>query len=224
MEQSDKLTLALLDHSLNVPAIKLLVEKKFNVVIATHSWTEVIAKISSLKPDVLLMDFRIDEEINVGCKVVSDVKTGSPKTKVIILTGAEDNPHYLIKAFQSGADGYVSRRAIGISLDVVIHSVAMGLAVISPRSLLQKVIDVSSKVVEYDEKNLAGSTSKLSPAELDILKLVYKGLTNSQIAVEQFKSVPTIKSQLHTAYQKLGCDTREEAVRIAIMTGQLIPD
>lgn len=223
-EKDSKPTLALLDSAINVNAIKLLVEKKFDIVIASHNRTEVIKKINEVKPNGLLMDFRIDDNVEVGCKVIEEVKSVSPQTRVIVLTGAEEIPLYLIKAFQSGADGYISRKTTGIGLDVIISSVVMGLTVITPRNILQKVIDTSSRVVEYDERYVQEPNSKLTIEEIKILELVAKGLTNRDIANKLFKAYPTIKGQLQGIFHKLGCNTREDAVRLGIMSGQISGD
>ena len=223
-EHDNKPTLAFLDHSLNIEPFRQLMEKKFDIVVASHNRIEVIRKIDELKPDALLMDFRIDGEVDIGCKVIGEVKQLSPKTKVVVITSLPESPLYLMKAFQAGADGYISRMKTGISLDIILHSVIMGLTVISPRSILQKVIEASSKVVEYDERFTGDPNSRLRAAEVEILQLVLQGLANSEIATKLNKAIPTIKGQLHTINQKLGCATREEAVRLAIFTGQLQAD
>lgn len=220
-EKDSKPTLALLDNAINVNAIKLLVEKKFDIVIASHSRTEVVKKISDVKPNGLLMDFRIDDSVDIGCKVIEDVKSKSPQTKVIVLTGSEEIPLYLIKAFQSGADGYISRKTTGIGLDVIISSVVMGLTVITPRSIFQKVIDIGSKVIEYDERYAQEPNSKLTVEEIKILELVSQGFTNRDIATKLIKAYPTVKGQLQGIFHKLGCNNRDEAVRLAIMSGQI---
>lgn len=211
-DQSRKTIIAFLDHYANIDPYKMMFSKKFEIAIASHLWDEVIKSIDIKKPDVLVMDLRIDGSYETGYEVIRRAKKASPSTKIVILTAAEEHAIYLVRAFVAGADSYISRRVTGVSLVDAVNVVLQGAVIITPKTPLQKIMETGSQIIEQTDPE---KKNKLTPAEKELLQLVAQGLTTHQIAEQLNKAEPTLKSQMRSINQKLNTKNRWQAVFVA---------
>jgi two-component system NarL family response regulator len=191
----------------------LATESGFDVVGEARNGAEAVARAAELAPDVVLMDVRMPEMD--GIEATRRLRQQAPSTRVIMLT-VSDEEDDLYGAVRAGANGYLLKDA---SLDDVagaVRAVASGESLISP-SMASKLL------AEFN--TLAGGTTatddatpRLSDRELQVLKLVAKGLTNREAAGELHLSENTVKNHVANILDKLHLRSRLEAVMYAMRT------
>jgi two-component system, NarL family, response regulator NreC len=163
---------------------------------------------AELRPDVVLLDFSMPGP--GGVEVTRRLHAALPETRVLILTVHEDD-NLLREALQAGAAGYIIKRAVESELINAIRAVARGDLYVHPamtRALLAPPATPPPAKKREPES--------LSPREIEVLRLIAKGYTNSQIAAEFGLSVRTVESHRANLMGKLGLQNRVELVRWAM--------
>ena len=158
--------------------------------------------VARVRPDVVLLDVRMP--VVNGIEALEDIRRKAPDVKVLMLTtsdGAED----VFRSMNKGARGYMVKDESGEDLHVAIRTVASG-EVFLPKRI--KAI--------YDDRKKRPS---LSEREIEIVRLVAKGFSNDELAERLHLSPDTIKAHLRHIYEKLGVESRVEAVTEAMRTG-----
>lgn len=161
-------------------------------------------------PDVVLLDVRMPKQTGiVACRTI---KQAVPSAMIIMLTMSDEEAD-LVDAVKSGASGYLLKDA---STDEVVHAVrvvAEGQSLISP-SMAAKLIAEFKILAEEPEEQLP--TLRLTEREMEVLKLVARGLTNKDIAGRLFISDNTVKNHVRNILEKLQLHSRMEAVMYAV--------
>ena len=137
-----------------------------------------------------------------------------PGTKVIMLTVSEDDAD-LFAAVRAGASGYLLKE---VSIDEVagaVRAVTRGHSLISP-SMASKLLVEFNAISQRAEDRSRSSAPKLTERELQVLKLVAKGMSNREIANELFIAENTVKNHVRNTLEKLGLHSRMEAVIYAM--------
>jgi len=137
------------------------------------------------------------------------VREENPKTRVLILTVHEDEG-LLREAIDSGASGYIIKRAVESELINAIRAVARGEMYIHP--------SMTRALLRGPEKRTpppSGAQESLTPRETDVLRLIALGYTNRQAAEELGLSVRTVETHRANLMGKLGLKSRVELVRWA---------
>lgn len=161
---------------------------------------QAIALVSSLKPDVALLDLQLPDAS--GPQVCWSMAEASPQTAIVILT-AFLNPQLLKACLLGGARGYVLKEAENLDLPALVRAAHAGQAVFDPQ-----VAAVFTALISP-----AGTSSDaLTLRELQVLQLMSEGLTNKQIGDRLFLSPSTVKGYVREIMTKLGCQNRVEAV------------
>jgi DNA-binding NarL/FixJ family response regulator len=176
---------------------------------------DTLAKVRELKPDVLLLDLLMPKLD--GLEVLAQIGDSLPETKVIVLTGADDE-EYLGRSIQAGVKGYLIKDVASGQLIDAIRAVANGEGWLPPRlagALFRKLSGGDSE----DEKRLHSLTHR----ELEVLGLIGQARSNAAIASELFISEHTVKTHVSRILEKLGLTARAEAVRFAIKMGLARP-
>ena len=171
---------------------------------------DVIKKVTSLKPDVILMDLKMPnlDGIEATRRVVAE----HPEVKILILTTFETDS-YVLQALRAGASGYVLKDAQN---DSIVSSI---LAVISGERVMASA--VANRVIDMLSGN---STQKefydgLTAREVEILKLIAMGQANKQIARRLDISEKTVRNHVSNMYEKLHIYDRSQAVLYAVRKG-----
>jgi DNA-binding NarL/FixJ family response regulator len=171
---------------------------------------DVIKKVTSLKPDVILMDLKMPnlDGIEATRRVVAE----HPEVKILILTTFETDS-YVLQALRAGASGYVLKDA---QIDSIVSSI---LAVISGERVMASA--VANRVIDMLSGN---STQKefydgLTAREVEILKLIAMGQANKQIARRLDISEKTVRNHVSNMYEKLHIYDRSQAVLYAVRKG-----
>jgi DNA-binding NarL/FixJ family response regulator len=165
--------------------------------------------IGATAPDVVLLDVRMPNRSGIeACQTIRDVAPGS---RVIMLT-ASDEEADLLDAVKNGASGYLLKDSSVDEVANAVRRVAEGDALISP-SMASKVLDQFKQVAPGRP---AVSTPRLSPRELDVLRLVAQGLNSREIGRQLFISEHTVKNHVRSTLEKLQLHSRLDAVMYAI--------
>jgi two-component system response regulator NreC len=171
------------------------------------------------RPDVALLDLTMPRV--GGMKALQEMARDCRETRVLVLT-MHDDPAYLRSALAAGASGYLLKRAVDAELIAAIRAVHRGGIFVDPRLANILVQDVLKKrSSKADSKRPANI---LSHRELQVLRLVARGYTSTEIAHQIFVGVKTIETYRSRLAEKLGLRTRSDVVRFAVQMGLLTPE
>ena len=170
------------------------------------------------RPDVVLMDVRMP--VMDGLEATRQIKASPDAPKVVILT-TFDLDDYVYEALRAGASGFLLKDAPRADLIAAIRLAAAGDALLAP-SVTRRLIEAFAR----RPASMSPSPSRLSsltPRERDILLLVARGHSNTEIAAELVVSEATVKTHIGHLLAKLGLRDRVQAVILAYETGAVIP-
>lgn len=185
-------------------------EPDFKIVGEAANGLEALEQARELSPDVILMDLRMPEMD--GVEAITKIKEAKPEIKFIILTTYSDD-EYIFKGIAAGARAYLLKDAPRDELFKAIRAVSRGESLIQP-VVASRVLD---KLAELSRKNPGAET--LSEREVEVLRLMAKGVSNSNIAEELSITQSTVKTHITNIFQKLNVTTRTEAVTTALKRG-----
>jgi DNA-binding NarL/FixJ family response regulator len=179
---------------------------------------EAVRAARELRPDLVLMDVRMPDLD--GVSATREVLATQPETKVVILTTFEEDD-YIFGALSAGASGFLLKRTSPEQLIAGIHTVAAGDSLLSP--------SVTRRVVERMAQQPAPETSsserlqELTPREREVLELLARGLSNSEIATAFVIEESTVKTHVKRVLMKLRLRDRVQAVIFAYESGLTRP-
>ncbi|TDB82741.1 response regulator transcription factor [Micromonospora sp. KC721] len=164
---------------------------------------EAVALARRLRPDVALLDIRMPRMDGLDAlRLLTGPGVADPVRVVVVTTF--DLDEYVHTALRHGACGFLLKDSGPALLVEAIRAAASGDAMISPSITLRLLAQVNRSVPRD------GDTGTLSPRELDVVKLVARGMTNAEIAAELFISVGTVKTHLASVQAKLPARNRVE--------------
>ena len=186
-----------------------------NVVGEAEDAVEGIALIEKLKPDVVLMDLGLPG-MN-GLEATIKIKEKGLNSKVIILTSHERGEE-VIAALGSGANAYCLKDISPETLSSVIKNVAEGACWVDPgvSSVALNFFPKPENVSLIQTNDVSDARAQLTERELEVLKHLVKGKSNTEIAKELIVSVHTAKAHVCSILQKLCVDDRVQAAVKAI--------
>ncbi len=198
------------DHLMVREGLKLLVETsdKYSIIGEAQNGKEAITLTERLNPDVILMDLYMP--VMSGLEAIKEIKRVVPNMPIVILTTYNEDK-LMAEGIKAGAQGYLLKDTSLENLFQTMDSVIQG------ETLLQPEIETRIKKYEFAEK--IKRKVKLTQKELTILQAVSQGLTSKEIANDIGIAERTVKARLTSIYNKLGVDTRAEAVAVAINEG-----
>jgi DNA-binding NarL/FixJ family response regulator len=179
---------------------------------------EAVRLTQRLRPDVVLMDVRMPNMD--GIAATREVLAAAPQARVLILTTFEDDD-YVFGALAAGASGFLLKRTQPEQLIGAIHTIAAGESLLSP-SVTRTVIDRMARLPQPDP-SASRRLRDLTPRERDVLELVARGLSNSEIADTLVVEESTVKTHMKRILTKLDLRDRVHAVILAYETGLVRP-
>ena len=190
------------------------------VVAEAADGAEAVAAVRSHDPDVVLMDIRMPEMD--GLEATRRILAGQPGTacRIIILT-TFDLDQYVYSALAAGASGFLLKHVSPEYLIAAIRTVRSGEALLAPsitRRLVERFALHSSQPALMRRE-----LSHLTPRELDVLRLLARGLSNAELATQLTLSEATIKTHVARLLAKLQLRDRVQAVVLAYETGLVSP-
>ena len=191
----------------------------FTVVGEAADGAAAVALAASERPDVVLMDVRMPvmDGLEATRRIVA---SGADAPKVVILT-TFDLDDYVYEALRAGASGFLLKDAPRADLVAAIRVAAAGDALLAP-SVTRRLIEAFAArpaAVTPSPSRLAS----LTPRERDILTLVARGRSNTEIASDLVVSEATVKTHVGHLLAKLGLRDRVQAVILAYETGAITP-
>jgi DNA-binding NarL/FixJ family response regulator len=207
------------DQAMVRSGLKMILESEsdLEVVGEAQNGEEAVRQVAKQKPDVVLMDVRMP--IMDGLEATRLVVTDHPDTRVIVLT-TFDIDDYVYGALRAGASGFLLKDAPADDLIAAIRVVASGDALLAP-SVTRRVIE---RFAERPAPNAAiKGLDDLTEREAEVLKLLARGLSNTEIAEKLFLSEATVKTHVSHILTKLGIRDRVQAVVTAYESGLVTP-
>jgi DNA-binding NarL/FixJ family response regulator len=209
-------TLIVDDHALFRRGLEIVLdtEPDIEVVGQAGDGAEAIGKASEFVPDVVLMDVKMPR--GSGIDACRTIKAVVPSAKIIILT-MSDEEEDLFEAIRAGASGYLLKDIPLDDLADAVRSVHGGQSLISP-SMAGKLLTEFATLARRDaeEPPQQVPAPKLTDREMQVLKLVARGMNNRDIAKELFISDNTVKNHVRNILEKLQIHSRMEAVMVAV--------
>ena len=178
---------------------------------------EARAVVREAAPDVVLMDVRMPHMDGI---TAAKLILAESSVKVIILT-TFDEDEAVAQALRAGVSGFLLKMAPPEQLVQAVRTVAAGHALLDPAVTL-RVIESYAAAPVRDPK-AAALLETLTPREVDVLRLVARGLSNAEIAAELFLGEATVKTYLSRLLMKLDVRDRVQAVAFAYESGLIRP-
>ena len=205
------------DQELVRAGFRLILElADFEVVGEAGDGAEAVELARRLDPDVVLMDVRMPRMD--GIEATRRLAQAGLRARVLVLTTFDLDEH-VYDALQAGASGFLLKDVDRERLVHAVRTVAAGEALLAPPVLRRLV----AHYVESPPAALARpeGLDDLSERELEVLKLVGRGLSNAEIAAELVISLATVKTHVRHVLQKLRLRDRVQAVVVAYESGLL---
>lgn len=200
------------DHPVVRKGIRSLISNyaELEVVGEANDSAEGLRLLTQLQPDVVLLDIRLPDQS--GLDLLPEIKAKEPNVKVLVLTSFDDE-EYVTQALKAGAEGYILKNATDDSL---IHSIQA--AYRGERVLSSAAMDVVLNNLGSDSAPPAQAV-ELEEEEIRILKLLAAGAANHEVSDSLFVSPTTLKRKMRKIQEKMGVQSRVQAVAEAVRQG-----
>jgi DNA-binding NarL/FixJ family response regulator len=208
------------DHALFRRGLEMVLadEPDIELVGQASDGAEAVEKAGESLPDIVLMDIRMPRSSGIeACRALKELV---PSAKIVILT-ISDEEEDLFEAIRAGASGYLLK---DIPLDEVagtVRAVDGGQSLINPSMAGKLLIEFAALArresgAEQGEPVQRVPAPKLTDREMQVLKLIARGMNNRDIAKELFISENTVKNHVRNILEKLQIHSRMEAVMVAV--------
>ena len=210
------------DHQLFREGIKRILEFEgdFEVVAEGSDGSEVLSIVETYRPDLVLMDINMPD-IN-GVEATKQLIEAYPDTIVVVLS-IHDDEHYVMRALQMGATGYLLKEMDADTLIEAVRIVAEGGSYLHPKvthNLIREYRRLTSEkggvVVKQEVRR---PLHLLTRRECEVLQLLADGKSNRAIGEALYISEKTVKNHVSSILQKLNVNDRTQAVVVAIKNG-----
>jgi DNA-binding NarL/FixJ family response regulator len=200
--------LAVDDHPVVRGGIAALIsgQTDMNLVAEASNGREAIVLVREHHPDIVLMDLQMPE-MN-GLDATMTICAEFPDAKVIVLTTYSGDAQ-VSRALKAGARAYLLKNLVNKELLAMIRAVHAGKRTLSP--------EISHQLLEH------ANDDRLTPAEIDVLRLIAAGKANKEIAAELSTSEEGVKGRVRSILSKLGANDRTHAAMIGIKRGIIEP-
>ena len=193
-------------------------DETIEVVGEATTGRHAIERVRALRPQVVLMDVRMPDLD--GIAATREVLASTPEVKVVILTTFEQDD-YVFGAINAGASGFLLKRTRPEELISAVHTVAAGDSLLSPsvtRTVLDRVAKQRVSPSDTDRR-----LQELTPREREVLELITRGSSNSEIAEALVIEESTVKTHVKRVLMKLGLRDRIHAVIFGYESGLAQP-
>jgi DNA-binding NarL/FixJ family response regulator len=195
-------------------------EDDLDVVGEASDGAEAVKLVRQLRPDVALMDIRMPELDGIeATRRIAELGV-DPPTRVLMLTTFDLN-EYVYEALRAGASGFLLKDVPPEQLAAGIRIVAQGEALLAP-SITKRLIQEFARATPATPEPPKG-LDDLTARELEVFKLVARGLSNAEIAQELIVSETTVKTHVARVLMKLDLRDRVQAVVLAYESGIAVP-
>jgi two-component system response regulator DegU len=205
------------DHAMVRQGLRqiLSMEESFTIIGEADHGDEVIEKVLTLKPDVVLMDINLPGKN--GIELTGELRKRAPAIKILALT-ADGDQYHLSQMIKAGASGYILKDADSERLYEAIRTVARGDSYLPPQ-LLSIVLNEFRQVSTGEKKVAAPGELGLTPREMEIIGYIASGENNKEIAEKLFISEKTVKNHVTNILRKMNLEDRTQVAVYAYRNG-----
>jgi len=202
------------DHALFRRGLQMVLEAEpdIDLVGEASDGVEAVERSQELMPDVILMDVRMPKRS--GIEAASQIKDLLPHVKILMLTISDEEAD-LYDAIKAGASGYLLKEMPIEEVADAIRSVWAGQSRISP-SMASKLLNEFAAMSKATGDRSQIPAPRLTDREMEVLRLVAKGMNNRDIAKDLYISENTVKNHIRNILEKLHLHSRMEAVVYAV--------
>jgi two-component system NarL family response regulator len=202
------------DHALFRRGLQMVLEQETDIEVVGEAGdgAEAVERAADAMPDIVLMDVRMPKR--GGIDACTAIKDAVPSAKIIMLTISDEEAD-LYDAIKAGASGYLLKEISIEEVAAAIRAVNEGQSLISPSMASKLLTEFASMIKRTDDRQQV-PTPRLTDREMEVLKLVAKGLNNRDIAKQLFISENTVKNHIRNILEKLQLHSRMEAVVYAV--------
>ena len=204
------------DHPVFRKGVRALLEGNADLTVIGEAGTgaEAVTLVEATNPDVVIMDLMLPD-MN-GLQATEQIRARVPTAHVLVLTSHTESDA-LIPALKAGAIGYILKSETRVELVNAVRAVMQGKSLVPAEFTAQLV----SAVTQPEKRDLLDS---LTGRELDVLRLLGRGLGNAQIAARLAIGEGTVKTHVSNLFGKLNLNDRMQAALYAIKRGLVKPD
>ena len=205
------------DHSVLRVGLKMLLESEshFSVVGEAADGEELLTLLEKTAVDVVVVDLSMPK---MGClECIKEIRSRGMDVKILVLTMFGDET-YIREVMQAGANGYVEKQAVDAELFAALKAVAAGQFYLSSKNsqaLLNSLFTAAPRPSGQDPYEV------LSVREREVLKLLVRGYSLSEIGAKLFLSVKTVDTYKTRLMEKLGLSKKSELVEYSLKHGLL---
>jgi two-component system response regulator NreC len=199
------------DHAVVRRGLRLVLDAEAGLEVLAEAGTtdDAVRLVKAHRPDVVVLDLNMPGSVASSLDVLPTLAADAPGTRVVVLTMQED-PQYARTALAAGANAYVLKEGADTELVEAIRRAAAGEVYLNPQ--------LGAKIAAAPPQ-AAGPPDDLTEREVEILRLIALGHTNTEIGAQLFLSVRTVESHRAHIQQKLRRTSRAELVRYALDHG-----
>lgn len=190
----------------------LTLEKDFQVVGSASGGAEAVELAAQKQPDLILMDLKMPG--TNGIEATREIHARHPHIKILVLTTYDDD-EWVFDAIRAGASGYLLKDTPRQKIIEAIRGTMDGKAFVDP-AVAGKLM---GQIAGSQKQPASVLADKLTDREMDVLRLLAKGFTNSDIAARLYLSEGTVRNHVSAILEKLGVSDRTQAAVIAIQHG-----
>ena len=211
------------DQAMIRAGFRMIVEAEADITVVGEAGdgVDAIEIASRCSPDVVLMDVRMPrmDGIEAAARLLS--QRGDTAPRVLMLT-TFDLDDYVYAALRAGVSGFMLKDAPAEQLVEAIRVVAAGEALLAPSVTRRLILEISSRPTR-EPTTAAPGLDQLTERELEVLKLVARGMSNAEIAESLYLGEATIKTHVGRMLMKLSLRDRVQAVVLAYESGLVTP-
>lgn len=200
------------DHAVVVRGLQALIntEHDMEVVGSAADGVEAVEAAQGLRPHVILLDLQMPRQD--GLEAIAQIKATQPDARVLVLTSFDDDER-VFAAVKAGALGYLLKDTPPPDLIAAIRHVSQGKPVLPS--------DIALKIIQEMQRSspLPPTPDPLTPREVEVLRLVARGLSNDEIAGQLTLSERTVRTHISNILGKLHLANRTKAALYALKEG-----
>jgi DNA-binding NarL/FixJ family response regulator len=211
------------DQAMVRSGFRMIVEAEADITVVGEAGDgiEALDAAKRCSPDVVLMDVRMPrmDGIEAARQLICNRTASSPRVLMLTTFDLDD---YVYAALRAGVSGFMLKDAPAEQLIEAIRVVAAGEALLAP-SITRRLIEEISSRPQRDPQATIPGLDQLTDRELEVLKLVAKGMSNAEIADQLYLGEATIKTHVGRMLMKLNVRDRVQAVVLAYESGLITP-